>query len=213
MIFGTSSTSYRPFTWWWLDQQWHILYYILSASPYWLVFSRCLNTVLARMASCYYTNRWHPCVWKRVLFSLHQYPDKSTHQLWFNIVHRYNLDCYLLSLFPFEPRFDIVWPNQFVAQKIWNSLLLLCTSLCIVPPTLSLSNKKLRTNKFNSAVALLGEVIFLVKEEFVGHDIFKGVVIKVLPPRPNKKMYRTKYENDDEKYITLQEFITSTTTE
>ena len=66
--------------------------------------------------------------------------------------------CYLLGPFTFEPRSDIVRPNQLVAREIQDSLLLLCTSLCIVPPILSLSSSKLSTKKIISPVALLGEI-------------------------------------------------------
>ena len=60
---------------------------------------------------------------------------------------------------------------------------------------------------------MLGEVGFLVKKEFVGHGIFKGVITKVLPLRPNKKIYRINYENDDKEDKTFQEPKALTTTE
>ena len=60
---------------------------------------------------------------------------------------------------------------------------------------------------------MLGEVGFLVKKEFVGHGIFKGVITKALPMRPNKKIYGINYENDDEEDKTFQESKTLTTTE
>ena len=53
-----------------------------------------------------------------MLVPTHQSPDKSTHQLWVDTISLCNSDCYLLGPFPFEPRSDIVRPNQFVARKI-----------------------------------------------------------------------------------------------
>lgn len=84
---------------------------------------------------------------------------------------------------------NIVRPNQFVAREIWDTLLLLCISLYILPPILYLSSSKLNIEKIISLVALLGEVEFSVKNDFVGHGIFKGVIINISLPRTNNKIY------------------------
>ena len=101
---------------------------------------------------------------KRVLVPPHQSPDKPTHSLWIDTVHLCNSDCYLLCPFNFEPRSDIVRLSQFVTREIWDSLLLLRISLCIFPPILSLSGRKLSTSNINSPVVLLEEVGFSVKK-------------------------------------------------
>ena len=74
-----------------------------------------------------------PIFRKRMLVSSRQSPGNSTHQLWIDTVSLCNSDCYLLVHFNFEIRSNIVRHNQFIAREIWDSLLLLCTSLCIVP--------------------------------------------------------------------------------
>ena len=83
-----------------------------------------------------------PVFGERVIVPPHQSPNESTHQLWISTVPLCNSDCYLLGHFKFEPRSDNVRPNQFVAREIQDSLLLLCTSLCIVSPFLSLFSRK-----------------------------------------------------------------------
>ena len=74
-----------------------------------------------------------PVFGERVIVPPHQSPNESTHQLWISTVPLCNSDCYLLVHFNFEIRSNIVRHNQFIAREIWDSLLLLCTSLCIVP--------------------------------------------------------------------------------
>ena len=73
------------------------------------------------------------CLEKRVLVHLHQSPEKSTRQLWIDIVPLCHSDFYLLCPFNFEPRSDVVRPNKCVAREIRDSLLLLCNSFLIVP--------------------------------------------------------------------------------
>ena len=118
----------------------------------------------------------------------------------------------MLGPFSFEPCSNIVRPNQFVARAIWDSLLSLCSSLCIVPPIFSLYARKLNARNITSPIALLGEVGFPVIKYFVGHGTFKGVITAVLLPRINKKMHRIMYEDSDEEDVTLQEFKILTTT-
>ena len=73
------------------------------------------------------------CLEKRVLVPLHHSPEKSTRQLWLDIVPLCHSDFNLLGPFNFEPRSDVVRPNKCVAREIRDSLLLMCNSFLIVP--------------------------------------------------------------------------------
>ena len=123
---------------------------------------------------------------KRVLVSPRQSPDISTHQLWIDEVPLCHPACYFLGSTNFEPRSDIVRPNQFVALEIWDSLLCLCISLCIIPPILYLSGIKLCTSTITSLAPLLGEVEVPITKHFIWHGTFKAVIAKILPLRSNK---------------------------
>ena len=133
-------------------------------------------------------------------------PDKSNYQLRIDKVTLSISDFYLLGLFNFQPRSGFLRPNQFAARKNWYSLLMLCTSLCIVFSILSLFGRKISTRNISSPAVLLGGVKYLVKTYFVGYCTFEGVVTTVVLPRTNKKMYQRWRD------VTLQELKILTTT-
>ena len=66
------------------------------------------------------------------------------------------------------------------------------------------TRKKIKQNS-SSSVSLLGEVGFQVEKPFSGHGIYKGFIIKNLPPKENNRICRIKYKDESEQYITLKE--------
>ena len=51
---------------------------------------------------------------------------------------------------------------------------------------------------------MLGEVGFKVEKSFIGHVIYKGVIIKMLPSRDNNRLCFIDYENKGEEDIIIQ---------
>ena len=58
----------------------------------------------------------------RVLFVPHRIPPPDKYELWIDIIPLCNQNCYLLGPVAFEPRFDIIKPNQHVSRSIWDLL-------------------------------------------------------------------------------------------
>ena len=152
-------------------------------------FNRLFSTLAARIAPHNTIQEADiPLFGKICLIPPHPSSNKSNHQLWIDTFLLCNSDYYLLGYFTIELRSDIVRLNQFIARKFRDSLLLLCTSVCIFPSILYLPSSKHSTNKSKYLVALLGELGFVINKYVFGHGIFKGVITQVLPLKTNKKI-------------------------
>ena len=72
----------------------------------------------------------------RMLFAPHRIPPFDTYELWTIIIPLCIQDCYLVGSIVFEHRSNIIKLNQHVSKDIWESLFLLCSTICTVPPML-----------------------------------------------------------------------------